>query len=234
MNIKINQVSTSSKAVALASILEAHKQVFSPGLGLLKGVQVHLSVKDDAQPVFKKARPVPYAMREKVAKELQRLEDAGVMKPVRYSNWAAPIVPVLKADKESVRLCGDFKLTVNPVANTEKYPLPKATDIFSQLTGEVRFTKLDLRDAYNQLELDEESRKLVVVNTHKGLYEYTRLPYGISSATAIFQRQMDTLLKGVESVSAFLDDVLVSWEDDDAHLRNLDETLTRIENAGLK
>lgn len=105
-------------------------------------------------------------------KEIDRLEKAGIIKPVEFSDWAAPIVPVVKPDG-SVRLCGDYKVTVNRVAKVEKYPLPRIDDILSSLSGGKSFSKLDLAHAYQQVPLDEDSQKLTTINTPKGLYQYT-------------------------------------------------------------
>ncbi|KAG8198209.1 hypothetical protein JTE90_015306 [Oedothorax gibbosus] len=96
------------------------------------------------------ARTLPFAVRDKVKDELQRLQDVGIIKPVRYSQWAAPIVPVLKIDKTSIRICGDFKLTANVAIDPDQYPLPRAEDIFASLAGGVQFSKLDLTEAYIQ------------------------------------------------------------------------------------
>lgn len=98
-------------------------------------------------------------------------------------------MPVQKGDG-TVRLCRDFKLTANVACNTEQYPPPNISDMFASLGGGSVFNTLDLRDAYNQVELDEESRKLSVINTHRGLLCFNRLPFGIASAPAIFQRRL--------------------------------------------
>ena len=82
--------------------------------------------------------------------------------------------------------------------------MPKAEDIFSTLNGGKKFTKLDLSQAYLQLALDEESQKLTMIHTHKGLFRYTRLPYGIASAPAIFQMTMDKILQGLNGVSCYV------------------------------
>ncbi len=107
---------------------------------------------------------------------------------------------MLKSDKKSVRLCGDFKVTVNAVAKLDRYPVPKVEDLFTTLSQGKVFTKLDLRQAYQQIPLDEESKKYVVINTTKGLFRYTRLPYGVSSPPGIFQREMEHLFQGIPGV----------------------------------
>ncbi|KAG8173745.1 hypothetical protein JTE90_023235 [Oedothorax gibbosus] len=161
---------------SIESLLNNDNDVFSSELGKFKDYQINLIVKPDVQPSFYKARYPTIAVRDKVKDELQRLQDVGIIKPVRYSQWAAPIVPVLKSDKTSIRICGDFKLTANIAIDPDQYPLPKADDIFASLAGGIQFSKLDLKNAYNQLELDEASRKFTVINTHLGLFEYVRLP----------------------------------------------------------
>ena len=103
---------------------------------------------------------------------------SGVIKPIQFSDWAAPIVPVVKSDS-SIRICGDYKITVNAVAKLETYPLPKVEDLFAALSGGVLFSKQDLSHAYQQLALEEDSRKYTNINTTKGLFQYLRLPFGI-------------------------------------------------------
>jgi len=92
---------------------------------------------------------------------------------VQTSDWGSPIVAVLKPNGK-VRLCGDFKQTVNPVSKLDGYPIPKVEDLFAK-----RFTKLDLSQAYQQLPLSESSKHYVVISTYKGLFRFNRLPYGI-------------------------------------------------------
>ena len=87
-------------------------------------------------------------MRSKVEEELAQLQRQGIITPVQFADWAAPIVPVLKADKKTVRICGDFKMTVNQASRLDKYPIPKTEDLFAKMSGGTKFTKLDLSQAY--------------------------------------------------------------------------------------
>ena len=111
-----------------------------------------------------------------VDKELDRLLAEDIIDPVQYSDWAAPVVPVMKADK-TVRLCGDYKLTVNQVAKLDRYPLPRIEDLYAQLGNDTTYTKLDMCHAYEQIKLHPESWKYVTINTSRGLFTYKRAAY---------------------------------------------------------
>ena len=133
-----------------------------------------------------------------------------------------------------MRICGDFKVTINPNVEREHYPLPNVEELFASLPGGKVFSKLDLSHAYQQLELDAESQHCVTVNTHKGIYRYLRMPYGVSSAQSIFQSVMDQILPGMYYVMCFLDDILITDESEQEHLNVLDEVLTRLEQCGVR
>ena len=134
---------------------------------------------------------------------------------------------------ESVQICGDFK-RLNKFMVVDQHPIPHLSDIFTVLVGGQKFSKLDLSDAYNQLELDSESQKNLVINTHKGLFKFRRLPVGVSSAPAIFQRVMNKMLKNLKKTANFFDDILVTGSDDEEHLKNLSEVFKRIRDHGLR
>ena len=105
--------------------------------------------------------------------------------------------------------------------------------ISSLLWQEKNFRKVDFANAYQQLLLDKESRDLVTVNTHRGLYQFTRLPFGIVSAPAVFQNLMDQILQGTEGTGCYLDDIIVTDKNDD-HLENLSVVLSRLQKYGLR
>ncbi|XP_048257829.1 uncharacterized protein K02A2.6-like [Haliotis rufescens] len=134
----------------------------------------------------------------------------------------------------TVRLCGDYKVTVNPVLEDNVYPLPTAEDLFAKMGGAKVFTKLDLSNAYLQLELTDRSKPLQVINTHKGLYEYQRLSFGIATAPSIFQSIMDQVLQGIPGAESLLDDILIGIVTDDQHDKVLHEVLKRLDTYGIK
>lgn len=123
-------------------------------------------------------------------------------------------------------------MTVNAATLMERYPLPRVDDIFAKLNGGEVFTTLDLRQAYNQLPLDEEAKKMTVLNTHKGLFCFNRLPFGVSSAPAIFQRRMDGLLGDIPGVQVYLDDIIIAEKRND--LSRLKQVLQRLREYGLR
>ena len=220
----------------VGALVKDYPEVFSDKLGCLKDFKVSIPVKPDVAPTFCKARPVPYSMRSRVEEELDKLEEQGVWKKVTYSKWAAPIVTVLKDAKDPtgpIRICGDYKVAVNKAAPLDSYPIPNTVDQLATLSGGEKFTKLDLSQAYQQLELDEASKELLTINTHRGLYQPNRLQFGVHSATGIFQREMDHRLSRIPFVKVRIDDILVSGRNDVEHLANLKAVLQALKDAGL-
>ncbi|GBP76397.1 Uncharacterized protein K02A2.6 [Eumeta japonica] len=142
--------------------------VFSNKLGKLNKFKVQLQLKPDAKPIFFKPRPVPFALKPKVDEALDKLIETGILKSVNYSDYATPITPVLKSDG-TVRVCGDYSVTLNKVLHIDRYPLPRIEELFARLHEGKEFSKLDLSMAYMQLELTEDSQPLTCINTHRGL-----------------------------------------------------------------
>ncbi|CAB4018206.1 Hypothetical predicted protein [Paramuricea clavata] len=138
--LKVNQATDNETQGKVNNLLKKYKSVFDDDLGTLKGHQGDLKLKENCRPRYCKARQVPYALRPKVEAELTRLEKEGILNKVEHSEWATPIVPVVKRNG-SVRICGDFKVSVNPVLIAEQYPLPRIEDIFANLAGAQQFGK---------------------------------------------------------------------------------------------
>lgn len=165
--------------------------------------------------------------------EIEKLVQLKILEPVDYSEWGTPIVPILKKNGD-VRICGDFKVTLNPQLHVDQYTIPKIEELFSKLHGGVEFSKLDLSRAYQQIVLDSNSRDMTTISTTKGLFRYTILVFGLAPAPAIFQKIIDSLLSGIEGVIVFMDDVLISARDRGEHLKRLSIVLKKLNDAGLK
>ena len=181
----------------------------------------HLKLQEKAALRFFKPRPVPFALKEKIAEELKRLERIGALEKVEFSDWATPIVPVLKLDG-TLRICVDCKVTINPASDVLEYPMPMVEELFTQPNGSKSFSKLDLSSAYQLVLLDEESKQYVTINTRLGLFRYTRLPFGMAAIPAIFQQTKDTILSGFSGVGGILDYSIVTGPNDKQLLRNLE------------
>ena len=140
-----------------------------------------------------------------------------------YPNGSCP-----QADGNT-RSYDDYAVTVNPQLHVPQYPIPLPEDVFLKLRGGQPFTKLDFKSAYQQLPLDPESQQFLTINTHRGLYRYKRLPLGIASSPALFQRTMDIILRGLDHVAGIHDDILITGKDDDEHIKILDSVLSRLD-----
>lgn len=199
----------------------------------IRNFKAKVVLKEDAQPKFLKAREVPYALREKVTRELELMEKTGVITRVQHSEWASPLVVVAKQNGR-VRITGDFKNTVNNQLCITQYPLAIPEDLFVKISGGSKYSKLDGHNAYHQLELDEASKQFLVVNTHRGLYRYNVLPQGIASSPAIFQEFMDVLLQNIPQTGSFIDDCITTGSTEDDHVKNLREIFSRMRDYNYK
>ena len=120
---KLNWGTIKKVTTDLEQVLNKDNEVFKNDLGTMKDTTAKLYVKPNCNPKFCKPRSVPHALKDGIEKGLTRLEKLGVLEKVRYSEWAAPIVPVVKPDK-SIRICGDYKVTVNSALEVDQHPLP--------------------------------------------------------------------------------------------------------------
>ncbi|XP_033228849.1 uncharacterized protein K02A2.6-like [Belonocnema kinseyi] len=171
------------------SILKEFEKLFSDTPDVYNKRKVKIHIKPNVKPVALGARHMPYALRPKTEQELERLVKLGNLKKVESSEWATPIVPIQRSNGK-IRICGDFKLTLNPHLQITKRPLPMIDDIFVVMQHGKKFSQLDLPHAYMQCEVEDESQKYLTITTHKGLYQYTRLSDGISIAPSEFTHIM--------------------------------------------
>ena len=216
----------------LDSLLSKYDELFQPQLGFYTGDAVVLNESKGAK--FHKARPVPYAIQTRVESALLKMEKNGVIERISTAVSAAPIATVGKKDGDEVRVCGDFSVTYNACAEVETYPMPKIEYMHSALRGCQVFSILDLKQAYHQIPISTESQKYLTINTHLGLFAFKRLPDGIHSGPAIFQRIMDGLLADIPKAVSRLDDILIAGTDYEDHLNTLSQVLERLLKFGFK
>ncbi|KAK9681269.1 Reverse transcriptase (RNA-dependent DNA polymerase) [Popillia japonica] len=182
----------------------------------LNGMQAELKIKKDCKPIFKKEGQVPFSIKQRIEQELDNLKEK--------RNF----------DKGETKLCGDYKGTVNPNLIVDSHPIPSVEELFADMAGGKQFSKIDLSQAYLQLELTPESRELLTLNTHMGLYQPTRLMYGIASAPAIWQRQIESILKYIPGVTVFLDDIKITGPDNDTHMKRLEQVLQTLDEHNVR
>ncbi|XP_053605087.1 uncharacterized protein K02A2.6-like [Plodia interpunctella] len=233
LNITMNVNFVSHEDDTIENLFDKYKAVFKEGLGTYRGHPVTIHLKPGATPKFLKARPVPFAIKERVEKEIDRLENEGVLRPTSFANWATPVVPIIKKSGE-IRLCGDYRSTVNEATESDTYPMPTANEVFATIAGGKIFTTLDLDKAYTQVTVDESTAKLLTLNTCKGLYTVHRLVFGVKACPGIFQRLMTSLLAGIPGVAILIDDIIICGCTVLEMLNRLDIVLDRIEKAGLR
>ena len=231
--IKLNWTNIFSidEDLKLNDILKRYDSLFQNAVGEIKGFEAKIEMKAENPKVFK-ARPVPYSLQKPVGEEIERLEKAGVLKKVDRSDYASPQVVVPKKDG-GIRLCGDYKVSINSDMKDQPYPLSTAEDIFATLAGGEKFSTIDLSQAYAQVKVEEKSQRYLTVNTIKGLYQVTRLPYGIKTAPHIFQSIMDQILQGIPGVCCYLDDILITAPNDKEHLQRLNAVFERLKKHNV-
>ena len=162
-----------------------------------------------------------------VEKELDRLEKENVIQKVEHNDWATP-------KTNGVHLCGDFKVTINPNVLPEHYPIHNADDMYASLNGGKVFSKIDLTHVYQQLEINEAPTQYLTINTHKLLYRYQRIPYGVTTALSIFQSVVDMLLNRIPDVQCYLDDIVLCSKSVNEHNELLDKVLSRLVRPSVR
>ena len=211
------------------SVFERCPSVFS-GLGNL-GDEYEIQLKPDAKPyALHTPRSVPLPLRDKVRKELERMESLGVISKVdEPTEWCAGMVVVPKKNG-TLRICVDLK-PLNESVLREIHPLPKVDETLAQLHGATVFSKLDANSGFWQIPLAEKSKLLTTFITPNGRYCFNKLPFGISSASEHFQKRMSQILAGLDGVLVLIDDILVFGKDQEEHDARLEAVLQRLKTA---
>ncbi|KAL4098951.1 hypothetical protein QTP88_023458 [Uroleucon formosanum] len=217
----------------IEKILKNFEHLFKNEIGTFNKYQISLNIKKGATPKVFKPRSIPLALKSKVESEIDRLIDNNILTPVNYSEFTISEVPILKPGG-TVRICGDFKITINTVLEGTEYPLPKIEHLYANISGSKYFSKIDLKDAYQQMVIKESNRKYTTINTHKGLFSYTRNPFGIKSSAGEFQKAMEISTTDLEGIGIIQDDIIVAGKTVEEHNHRLKKLFNVLSEIGLR
>ncbi|XP_055918403.1 uncharacterized protein K02A2.6-like [Eupeodes corollae] len=228
----VSEMNESQCKNEIDKILNDYNDIFVETTGKIPNYKCKLELQENMTPKFIRHRPVPYALKDRIENELSRLENNGTIEKVEFSQWGTPIVPVVKKNGD-IRLCADYKITINKAIKDDSYPIPTVDDIFAKMSGGKYFMTLDLHQAYLHMEVDENTSILQAISTHKGTYKVKRLMFGVKAAPKIWQRFMDSILQDIDGVSCFFDDIKLQGSTYEELLVRFKQVLQRLRSHGL-
>ena len=166
-----------------------------------------------------------------IDEEVEKMMEAGVIEESN-SPWASPVVLVKKKDG-STRFCVDYR-RLNMATVKDAYPLPRVEDCLDTMAGASWFSSLDLASGYWQLDIAPEHRAKTAFSTHRGLFQFRRMPFGLCNAPGTFERVMEVVMRGLQwkTCLVYLDDIVVFSASFEEHLERLEEVLQRLRTAG--
>lgn len=181
-------------------------------------------------PIHSRARPIPPHRFEIVKKEFENMIEQGLCRPSK-SPWSSPLHIVPKKNGD-IRVCGDYR-RLNSITIPDRYPVPRIKDFTHHLSGKTIFSTIDLNRAYQQLSVREEDIEKTAIITPMGLFEFPRMCPGLKNAGQTFQRYIHEVLRGLDFVFPFIDDLLLASENEDQHREHLQIVLKRLEDNGI-
>ncbi|XP_040159183.1 uncharacterized protein K02A2.6-like [Anopheles arabiensis] len=196
-------------------------------LSTLKNVVVDIPIKSGSVAVAQPYRRIPVALEKLVDKKLDELLIQGVIEQVNEpSKWVSPVVVVPKGNND-VRICVDMR-RANEAVERENHPLPTFEDFLPHMAKAKVFSRLDIKNAFHQVEISKQSRGITTFITRRGLFRYTRLMFGINCAPELFQKTMEQILTGCEGCLNYIDDIIVYGSHRDEHDKRLTKVLQRL------
>ena len=214
----------------LEKLKEEFPEVFDDLPGKTDVCKLVIKTKE-APPIASAPYRIPDRMKEGVRQEVAKLVEMGVAVP-SHSPWASPIVPVPKPDG-SIRLCIDYR-RINSITEGDPYYMTTLEEILERVGDSRCISKLDLSKGFYQIEMDEESIDKTAFITPFGKFAFTRMPFGLKNAPAIFQRTMEVVLRRCYDYSApYIDDIVVFSGNGVEHIHHLREVLSALRQHGL-
>ncbi|XP_013167322.1 PREDICTED: uncharacterized protein K02A2.6-like [Papilio xuthus] len=192
------------------------KQFSKQSFPKFKGILIEIPIDPTVKPVMQPYRRTPIPLEEKINMKIKELLDLDIIEEVHApSSWVSPIVPILKDDGD-VRLCVDMR-RANSAILRENHPLPCMESLLPRINKAKYFSKLDIKNAFHQVEIHPKSRDVTTFITSNGLYRYKRLMFGITCAPELFQKIMEKMLIKCEGVTNFIDDILIWGRNEREH-----------------
>jgi hypothetical protein len=228
-DVDINPELSETQKEEVKQLLQEFSDVFTdiPNYTDLGEHQIKLTSQD---PVYQKLYPLPFALRETLSKEIDDMLKLNVIEP-STSAYASPVVMVKKPDG-STRVCVDFR-QLNKITVFDPEPMPTAEDIFVKLSNDRYFSKFDLSKGYWQVPMKETDKQYTSFTTHRGMFQFRVMPFGLVNAPATFSRIMRKVLQAAQDLDNYLDDVLAHTRDWNQHLLGLRDLFTRLRKAKL-
>lgn len=189
-----------------------------------KNVLIEIPIDERVTPIIQPYRRIPLPLEKRVEEKLEELVSLDIIEEVnKPSKWVSPIVPILKSNNE-LRICVDMRCA-NRAILKENHPLPTIDQILLRIRKATIFSRLDIKNAFHQLEISEHSRQITTFITSKGLFQYKRLMFGICCAPEIFQKTLERILLPCEGTVNFIDDILIFGQDEEEHQNRLRFTM---------
>ena len=193
----------------------------------------HIELRDDVKPVIIPVRQVPFALKPKLKEELQRMVELNVIEPVeKPTEWVNALVIVSKPNGK-LQICLDPR-PLNKAIKRQHHRLPTTEEIISEMSGALYFSKLDAASRYWQIKVDEDSADLLTFGTPFGRFRFKHLPFGIHSASEVFQAEVASIIADLQGCANSQDDIIVWGTTKQEHDLRLRDVLPRIRVSGLK
>ena len=214
----------------LRKLIDEHNSLFE-GVGKMKDVKLKYSINPDVKPVMNKHRRIPFHLRDKLEADLNKKRDAGIIEDVTEpTGWVSPVV-ITNRKNGDIRLCVDMTQP-NKAIDPVKHVIPTIEDIRYKVNGAKFFSKVDLKSAYHQFELDESSRDITTFATHKGLHRFCRLNEGAKPAAEMFHNEIEKKFTSNNTLSVF-DDIFIFGKNEEEHEKAVEFVLRTAKRNGL-
>ena len=222
-----------SKHVKESNIRAISKRETQMEIGKMQGVKIKLHIDPSVNHVALPHRRIPFNLRDKVEKEIERLEKLDIIEKVTGPTpWVSPVVLVPKPKSDEIRICVDMRLP-NTAIKRERHIIPTVEDIVAEVNGAKYFSTIDLNQAYHQLELHEELGYITTFSTHVGLRRYKRLFFGVTSAAEIFHNIIRETISDIPGTINVSDDILIHGKTKVEHDERLKRVTKRLEEKKL-